>query len=985
MIKIKKIGLSVGAAALVIAPLATVVSCGMDNSVGSWIGAHADLNTTVNTKNISAITAFNFDGSKSNLGTSDISNNQVQSRLIGTFVVDKPTISKNGYDSRPYKLKSDGTKVMDSNNIPVPNPHFGDLIDPVSSPIVYRSLELAKKVTLTIPGKGGGKSERIWFNKDSNFFDKTVAKAELETVAKNKGTSRNINSSYFKAQLNLATDIEFELKDVNYIDHNGAKTKYKVKARDFLCTFRAANFQFLAKDATKLDGGAYKEQYYGATKYFNANRAGQFGTSDETIKNLDNRYLWTIAGIDTNKLYGLKDITTLIDDEHLTPSNSILVKGSNSIHFELANGTHSLLWDKLLNSEVNNYTPRPVEFIKEQNKESWTRQHNLPKESSLAKMGFFTYGENYKRMLYAGSYYVSHNDTFRQKIVKNKHFWNTPFVNSEETINSYTTNYRTQDATLWPINQFNKFMQGVEYKLSAPEVALMTASERVKIYKNSSAMQYSFDLSKLTSGNQLVTTVNPVGKITKTHYLNDDFTKVMYGGTKAELEAGMNTVTAQMTTGLAFKSQLAALINWYSVKEMSKRQGDVWNFFTPPGARFVDPNGGTKTAAELVKKEITYYKLNDAKTVIEHAGEVTFEANKILYEAGGNERLKSAGYDDVVDQLKRLLGQVFDKDTKHHDISFTWPVRGGYSSKPMQNTYKLLAEFLEHVDLGKRFSFKIPELSGLDREGYNPDYTKDIVKAAASNDAFGTFQGWGSDSAAGIAWYAGVAILGTRSGSPLTQTLSLLSTMADKDGAAKLFPQSQKLGKEINKAFVDGMKSINTKITADETTKDHKSMLTKDEWMKLDGNSTKTQTQYDDAKAKLKAALAANVFDSLHELKNTEIVNVKDSFGKIGLEGYGKGILKSSYIEEMKTASSTWISKAFFNFSEPDSIVGRSAKDILDLELELRNLTGYAMTFERAFVIPTAKKPTVSFVKSWISFKPQAREGVSHLEEWRIK
>ena len=58
----------------------------------------------------------------------------------------------------------------------------------------------------------------------------------------------------------------------------------------------------------------------------------------------------------------------------------------------------------------------------------------------------------------------------------------------------------------------------------------------------------------------------------------------------------------------------------------------------------------------------------------------------------------------------------------------------------MQNTYKLLAEFLEKVDLGERFSFKIPELSGLDREGYSPDFAKDIVGAAIGNDAFGTFQ-----------------------------------------------------------------------------------------------------------------------------------------------------------------------------------------------------------------------------------------------------
>ena len=68
-------------------------------------------------------------------------------------------------------------------------------------------------------------------------------------------------------------------------------------------------------------------------------------------------------------------------------------------------------------------------------------------------------------------------------------------------------------------------------------------------------------------------------------------------------------------------------------------------------------------------KKITYYQLNSAKTGVTKAGEVYFEKNKKLYEGGGNERLKSDKYDDVVDKLKTLLGQVFD-DKENHEISF---------------------------------------------------------------------------------------------------------------------------------------------------------------------------------------------------------------------------------------------------------------------------------------------------------------------------
>ena len=46
----------------------------------------------------------------------------------------------------------------------------------------------------------------------------------------------------------------------------------------------------------------------------------------------------------------------------------------------------------------------------------------MPYNSSMAKLGMFTYGEDYSKMLYIGSYYVSQNDSFVQKIVKNKHY-----------------------------------------------------------------------------------------------------------------------------------------------------------------------------------------------------------------------------------------------------------------------------------------------------------------------------------------------------------------------------------------------------------------------------------------------------------------------------------------------------------------------------------------------------------------------------------
>ena len=75
-------------------------------------------------------------------------------------------------------------------------------------------------------------------------------------------------------------------------------------------------------------------------------------------------------------------------------------------------------------------------------------------------------------------------------------------------------------------------MQGVEYFLSATEIEGMTPPEQREVYAHSTAMQYSFDLPMTTSKNQLITTTNPIGKIKDSKYMNDDFTKIMYGHTR---------------------------------------------------------------------------------------------------------------------------------------------------------------------------------------------------------------------------------------------------------------------------------------------------------------------------------------------------------------------------------------------------------------------------------------------------------------------
>ena len=961
MINIKKIGLGVGAVATVIAPLATVVSCGMENSADSWIGSHTDLNTTQNTKNTSFVTAFSFEGSRTNVGTATLSMNQVQSNLIGTFVVEKPTISTSGY-------------ITDKTD-----KDFGKLIDPISSPTVYRSLELVQKIILTVGNK------KVVFDEDGNLFDKSKAKDLLEKLPSLPTTvSKNINSKYFLAQLEHATDIEFELRDTNYVDHNGVKTKYKVTPQDYLATFRASNFQYIVKDAVQLDGGKYKNDFYTAAKYFNTKRGGQFPTSDDDIQNTDNRYLWNIAGIDVKQLAGLKTALTMFTEAELTTANSLIVKEkTNAIHLTLKPGAvHSLLWNKLLNSEVVHYTPRPIEFIKEQNKESWAHEHNVPQESSLAKLGMFTYGENYKKMLYVGSYYVSHNGTFMQKIVKNKHYWNKDFVNSSETVNSHTINFRTQDATLWPINQYNKFMQGVEYSLSATEVEQMTPPEQREVYSHSKTMQYSFDLPTTSSGNQLMTTINPIGKIKDSPYMNDDFTKVMYGHTREELSKGANTLKAQFTTGLAFKSQLAALINWYTIKENSGGHGDVWNFFTPSGAKFADPAGGSsKTANKLIKKRIDYYRLKGAG--VELAGSVDFEKNKQIFEGKQTAKLKSAKYNEVVIELKKLFEHVFP--TGNHKIAFTWPVRSAYRTKQQQNTYEELAKFIEKVDLGSRFSFKINELDGLPRHGYSPDFSKNIMPAAIASIAIGTFQGWGADTSEGVSWYVGATSPGGRGVTPLLQTLSLLgdnnasdSVKSLRDASRLTFPQATKVAKEIEDQFDKGLKKVRNEIT-----NDHDAFLTKAEWEGIkdkDGNRV-YMGDYDKSIVSLKEDIANMEFSSFHDLNNLDVVNAKNSFGIIGLRG--KGILKKKYISELSSESSVWISNAIFKYSSP--FESFNAQELLDLELEFRNISGYTLTFASGFVIPTARKPKLSFIKPWITFKPQRREGVAHLEEWRIK
>ncbi|MGZ9800316.1 OppA family ABC transporter substrate-binding lipoprotein [Mycoplasma sp. AC1221] len=455
----------------------------------------------------------------------------------------------------------------------------------IHKPSVSRySLELADVVILTVKQDDGTTKDMVFDQDDAPLLpkpDKPDGSYSLSLVELQSDNPRSINSDTFRHALKKATKMSFRIrKNQKWINSKGEVTKYPIKAEDFwmgvLRTYAGQDSLF------RLNNGGTEEIEKLAREKYVVNGDLYFRAQGNSWTN---KYLYELYNIDVNKI--------------LDKTQSVHVEGTGDDQREFfvlqeldpkKESKFDLAYDKFF---FNSYDliPAPSQYIEEtvaskqlpnfyksgdisdSDKTDIKNKINNLQDGLAKESGIYWYGMSMDSALYAGKYYyagydgTSLTDTFKL----NTNYWNQKFVNNPRRVklfqNTYTTtplgdgfakfNYEQFKAGLTASANYSN-LKAYHEEISANPVqwGLIDVQSR-----NTSHSNNGFTPTWIPQNQQESTTAS---------FMNDAYTKLVYGASLTDIKAGTATNTLKAaTTGLGaeFMNILTASINWAYVAQ----------------------------------------------------------------------------------------------------------------------------------------------------------------------------------------------------------------------------------------------------------------------------------------------------------------------------------------------------------------------------------------------------------------------------------
>lgn len=549
-----------------------------------------------------------------------------------------------------------------------------------------------------------------------DVFGKIVEKGFLNSKPdlndKNVDISQHEGTKFVMSSMGITfTDFNENGQEeyTKWVDSNGNKTKYNVKASDMFYSLKRT--WLFDKEYRRSHGGSEE-----LDKYFIEKTATTkiFG---ETQK-FPNEYLFDFFGIDKEKMYDRQTAIKKVNINTNSNDNNKMVDAF-IFNFDIFNKDNSVnqessfsVWDiikKYLSNSLT-FSLAPSEYIDEMNQNNSINEinSNLKITGEARDFGIYTYGQTREKTLFA-SYYIPVSAVAGREIFEyNKHHANKKWVESVEnsqisnvnnkkykTINKVIVEYTGSIDTSTFVNQsFNSFLNGT---LSQIDYSQISAEQKQKLYGNSDDLNVliknseknglqatkKVNVSSLTS--RMVWQANPINN-SNGYTFNDNYSKLVYGYSTNELKNGQAVISNSFFAGYGFNFRLLiqASINWNQfIEQAFNGTRDVWLSGAAQDAKFSSFNANSKTPFsfnELGINDLDFYDENNQKQTVKLTDmkKLSLMTEKEIEETYGKVqniqefKMQSPSFNEVKKSMTKLLDAFYQENnlTNEQKIEF---------------------------------------------------------------------------------------------------------------------------------------------------------------------------------------------------------------------------------------------------------------------------------------------------------------------------
>ncbi|MDJ1646934.1 OppA family ABC transporter substrate-binding lipoprotein [Mycoplasma phocimorsus] len=718
---------------------------------------------------------------------------------------------------------------------------------------------------------------------------------------------QSINHVDFLKNMKGAAKLALIVKDVNYSDFEGNKTKYKLKAEDFYNSW--LHTQLSAFDFRMQNGGVKSGEGKSAVdaigerikKIFNDPNINLFKHG----KSYPNGYLFELFDVDLKSiskkektLQSVKDSTGKLQEAFVFYASDEKIGGQfNQLFFTFINDT--------------TFVPLPTEYIIENNeKDHFDGKLNLKEyikdTNSLAyKLGYYWYGQTLENVLYIGPYIPKKYDEFTQKKIyfQNPNYWDQEWVKAQDNIKVIQEEYKT--SPLNPIEfateQLNAYRAGL-----IDSIAFRDLSDTVKEELIAGVPGMPIDYSKTENKNKTLFSLfettapdpwyvnkvdengNPLSKeeyekqksaaISKFQF-NDQYSKIIYGLTREELkleEKRISTLDAMLKTAKSFRSIYMNVANMYALADYIST-GQAKPLLPGMAQDAIFKTGMSVTPRhKLNELNSTYVFDKDGNKHKFADGSILLKPDfSFLNKVGSLERLRSKYYLELQQLMKDLLDKVYKENGWSSDKKVAWRnvFRFANADAKMKDSIRNFEKLVNGLD--PRLEFKLDV----------PSDINDLIDAVITNKGPKFFSGWGYDYEGIGQYYTSLASF--EAGSFIYMLSTILKDEFENNGAAGYktkIPELYKLALKINE-------KIRHEVEITEKNKDKfiylpidlKDIVTATNYEILHGDLEFTKTKIVDGHVEKLDPSIEKDKKQIDKIKNSNIEKFKTSLSKFFL------------------------------------------------------------------------------------------------------
>lgn len=568
---------------------------------------------------------------------------------------------------------------------------FRDNIVLVPSELSYQ-FEWAKKINIITS------TETLTFDNDRinkvNYDNNATPEEGIFIPKKDKGNgfnspflfipssdNKSINSDNFKNSLKNLKSFEIELNEKNdiWVDYHGklVKENNKINHKSF-------KLGLLSKLLRNKD---FKKHYIQKNK-INL----ETNNYDSKLDNGFDLYSYLIK----NKI----EIDKLLDFS----TNKIIIKtvDDSLINFEK-------LFENLF--IVHNYFDAiPFEIIGSKYKDPFK---NLE--------WFFSYGKDFQKRYYAGSYFISKmNNNITELEINNF------YINNNDNLKKITIEYNPLpiSQSTFSLQSLNAFKQNIISKL---DYETLNLDEKNYILKNYQKYNFSYqkNYNRFELNNQIIVNQNPD---INSKNMNKNFIKLYYGlNEKNQLDL--------KPINLTFQSLFNSLINQYAFTQDNK---SLWLSQAPENLKILANNSAInveeiKDLYNQISKPIIFnFENKKISNTFQFQNKDKLNNPQVLFE---EEKLKSTWFDLIKENLVKIINDFYKQTNNEENIYINIPVSIDKDNQEVNKKILLVKNILNSID--SRLKVNLTKIDDYEKYHYYFEENKSIYKKST----FKLFQG----------------------------------------------------------------------------------------------------------------------------------------------------------------------------------------------------------------------------------------------------